>query len=270
MFTAATHFKDYILSAFALGRNPKERGMIFWKQTKNIRVMLRLSRHEPENIYSLRTIYGPLFFRDNFGDITNLKKLFYHREYRFTKLQDDGVILDIGANIGLAAAWFSYHNPEKTIYCFEPLAANALLIKLNCPDAKVEQVALGARSSRVKLGVDPDSVMASQIPCKWSTQEMEFNVISLDDFARSREVKRVALMKIDVEGMEEQVLQGGKETLKKTYRVVLETHGQSLHDMAIGFLRQADFHVDSEVFFNTTGLLFATNEQMTSAASRFK
>lgn len=261
MLRSAERFKDYLGCAIALGTSPRETWSIFWKQTKNIRVRLRLGSYKPDKMYSLKTVYGPLFFRDNFGDITNLVDLFYRQEYRVREISEEGVILDIGANIGLAAAWFAHYNPGKMIYCFEPLGPNVQLIKLNCPDAQVVQVGVGARTDRVKLKVDQDNVMASQISCEWDTHEVEFDVITLDDFLKTRGVEQVSLMKIDVEGMEDEVLQGARQTLENTHQVVMETHSQTLHQKTIQHLQRTGFYVDSEHFNKSTGLLFASRQK---------
>jgi FkbM family methyltransferase len=258
LLSSPKQIKDYLFCAFALGVTLEEKLSILWKETKNLRVRLNLDSYQPDHVYSLKTIYGQLYFRDNFGDITNLVNLLYRQEYQFKEIPGEGVILDIGANIGLAAAWFSYYNPFKTIYCFEPLPQNVSLLQLNCPTAKVKEVGLGAKRDKVKLHVDSDAVMASSIPCQWNTQEMEFEVISLDAFANSEGLDQVALMKIDVEGMENEVLQGAKETLRNTHRVVMETHSGFLHSQAIGHIRSAGFYIDSEQFKEKTGLLFAS------------
>lgn len=249
----------YLDCANGLGGNPREACSIFWRETKNLRVRLGLGEYHPNEVYSLKTIYGPLHFRDNFGDITNLAGLFHQNVYRSKALAEDGVILDVGANIGLAAAWFVLHNPGRPIYCFEPLAANAALITRNCPTATVEQVAVGAQRGRVKLHVDPDSVMASSIPCRWKTTDAEFEVISLDEFTSERSIERIALLKIDVEGMETEILKGSQETLKRTHRVAMETHDTSRHDEAMRRLQEVGFNIDAEEFVGTTGLVFASS-----------
>lgn len=249
---------EYVLSASKLGKDPKDKWSIFWRGTKNFRARFNLSNYSPQKLYSINTIYGSFHFRDNFGDITNLIDIFFHEVYRVRRLPHQGVILDVGANIGLAAAWFAHHNPGKTIYCFEPLRDNARLINLNCPRAIVQPFAVGAKQSLISLSVDRDNVMASYVPYRWGTKEVEFEVISLDEFALKEDLERVALIKIDTEGMENQILEGSRETLRKTQQIVLESHGQSNHYQAIERLQTLGFNIDSEQFLKTTGLVFAS------------
>lgn len=257
MLKRLVRMRDYALCSLALGPTPGDKWSIFWKQTKNVRVQLRLDTHRPEDVFSLRTIYGPLYFRDNFGDITNLVDLFHRQVYGSGRLTEDGVILDVGANIGLTAAWLAFHNSERPIYCFEPLEDNTRLIRLNCPSAKIERVAVGADRTPVRLQVDANDVMASALPRARETRGSEFESVRLDDFATERGLERVALAKIDVEGMEIEVLEGCGELLDRTSRVVMETHSPALHAEAIGRLLAAGFRIASEAFADATGIVIA-------------
>jgi FkbM family methyltransferase len=254
---AINRFFIYILCALELGTTMRDKWNLIWKETKNIRVGLGIDTHHNDQIYSLQTIYGKLYFRDNFGDITNLPNIYYRRVYPLTVLRSDGVILDVGANIGLAAAWFNYHNPGKTIYCFEPLASNAALIGLNCPSAHVEQVALGASRGKIQLGVDSDEVMASYVANPRSAVEIEFPVLPLDDFILENKIERIALMKIDSEGMEIEILSGAKDALAITKQVAMETHGSERHDAARNILYEAGFAITYQKFHKSTGILVA-------------
>ncbi|MBI2833646.1 MAG: FkbM family methyltransferase [Acidobacteria bacterium] len=251
--------REYIGSAVLLGERPIDKLAIFWRQTKNLRTRLKLAAYHPDAVFRLRTTYGPLYVRDNFGDITNLVDLFYREVYRVPALGDGSAILDIGANIGLAAAALAWRHPGHPIYCVEPLAANARLIPLNCPNAVVEQIAVGATRGRVRLSVDADEIMASAIPCAWQTTEREFDVVPLDDLVRRHGLHRIGLIKIDAEGMEMDVLQGATDALSVTERVVMETHGRGMHHGSAGFLSSAGFTIDFEAFNGVTGLIRASS-----------
>lgn len=234
---------DYARCALTLGVGWRAQWAIGWKTTKNIRVRLGLETYHPRDIYRIVTTFGPLHFRDNFGDITNLVDVLYHQAYPVGELPGEGAILDVGANIGLAAAGFAHANPGRAIYCFEPLAESLPLIRLNCPGALIEHVAVGAQPGQIVLNVDDDGVMASLIDTTWRTHKQAFEVVRLDDFVKAGNLRRIALLKIDAEGMEVDILQGGRETLKITDQVALETHGAARHQAAIDLLEQAGFKI---------------------------
>ncbi len=258
MKNALRKLRDFVGCAATLGRGPFAKAAILWRETKNLRVGLKLGRYRPDQVYSLQTTFGRLYFRDNFGDITNLLNLLYHQVYRVRQLPQEGVILDVGANIGLAAVWFAHFNPGRPIHCFEPLASNAEMIRRNCPQAVVENIALGAERGQVRLGVDADQVMASRIPCRWQTGETSFEMMSLDEYAAARELGPVALLKIDAEGMEADILLGARRTLERTHQVILETHGQATHADVVRQLEEAGLDIDDASFNGRTGMVFAS------------
>lgn len=250
--------RDFVGTAVALGTGPRAAAAILWHQTKNLRVRLRLARYHPYRVYAIETIYGRLYLRDNFGDVTNLAGLLYRQVYGVQRLDRPGVVLDVGANIGLAAALFAHYNGDRTIYCFEPLPSNVGLIRRNCRNAHVVPCAVGAAPGRVRLDVDADGVMASRIPCRWPTSPAEFDVIPLDQFVAAEGIDEVALLKIDAEGMEDDILDGAVATLGRTHRVVLETHGRPRHDGVLRRLRERGFEIDSAVFGHATGFVAAS------------
>lgn len=248
-------------SSLRLGASPGDRWRLLWAQTKNLRVRLGLDVHRPDRVYAIRTVYGPLHFRDNFGDVTNVVDLLHRQIYRPREIHGPGAIVDVGANIGLAAFLFHHFHPERSLYCFEPLAENVEILARNCPDAVVEQVALGAREGRVRLRVDADRVMASSEKRDRETGEESFAVTTLDRFADQRDLGRIALLKVDAEGMELDVLEGARNALERTGRVVMETHGPERHARAKELLGEAGLVIEEDTFEGATGLLFAGRTQ---------
>ena len=256
--TGLAKLLDFWRCAREVGADASASWSIFWHETKNLRVRLGLGRHHPERVYLIRTRNGPLFFRDNFGDITNLPNLFHRQVYRPSADVGPGAILDVGANIGLAAAWFSREYPGRPVHCFEPLAENARMVTLNCPSAVVNTVAVGHSPGHVELNVDPDAVMASNIPWDRATAARRLVVIRLDDYCRENGIDRVAVLKIDTEGMELDVLDGATETLGRTGAITMETHGRERHDGTIERLTAAGLTIDREEFGGHTGDIVAS------------
>jgi FkbM family methyltransferase len=244
--------------ALRLGASPGQRARILWHLSKNLRVRAGLARHHPDRIYALPTRYGTVHLRDNLGDITNLPGLWADNEYGIGRLAEPGAILDAGANIGLFAAWAAAHNPDRPIYCFEPLAPNRALIPRNCPGAVIVPCGLGRERREVLLRVDPHATMASSIPNPWATREERFDVVPLDAWAAETGLGAVAFLKVDTEGMELEVLDGAREVLARTCHVALETHGADRHRGALERLAAAGFTVSAAPFDGLTGHVRAT------------
>ncbi|MCP4358092.1 MAG: FkbM family methyltransferase [Chloroflexi bacterium] len=254
--------KDFALSGLALGNTLSEKWAIFWRQTKNIRVRLHLGQYHPQEVYRLNTAFGPLYFRDNFGDITNLANLLYREVYPIKQLSPPGVILDVGANIGLAAVWFSHFNPEREIYCLEPIPDNVAMIRRNCPQAHVKAVAVGAGEGEIELAVDADNVMAAHnMSYTWETAVTTFKTISLDNFVAAQRITQIALLKMDTEGSELDIFSGAQQTLLITQQVAMETHGEERHNSSRLCLQAADFIIDDEEFDGQTGMIFASRPE---------
>ncbi|MCI0437050.1 MAG: FkbM family methyltransferase [Gemmatimonadetes bacterium] len=247
---------EFVACASALGPDARSRWAILWRQTKNLRARFRLTAYRPDEVFPLDTVYGRLWFRDNFGDITNLPGLLHREVYRPAHPPADGAMLDVGANIGLASAWFAHRYPGRPIHCFEPLSANAAMITRNCPQASINECAVGAEPGTLELEVDADSIMATSIPTRWQTAARRVPVIRLDDYVTANDIRAVSFLKIDTEGMELDVLRGATATLARTDQVALETHAEFRHREVQELLRDAGFRIERASFDGATGMVF--------------
>lgn len=254
---ATERLREFVACAWGLGTTPADRYDLLWRQTKNLRARVRLARHHPDHIFQVRTRYGLIHLRDNFGDVTNLPGLLHQNEYRIGKFSGGGVVLDVGANIGLVAALVAWHNPATPIHCFEPLPGNVKMIGLNCPSARIEHACVGRAPATIRLRVDRDGVMATSIATAWETSECEFPVITLEGYVAAHGIRAVEFLKIDTEGMEIEVLEGARTVLPMTARVAMETHSADLHRESLARLRAAGLTIEEEDFDGATGFVFA-------------
>jgi FkbM family methyltransferase len=250
--------RDFLGSSAALGGSPGQRLNLLWKQTKNLRVRMHLASYHPLAIQRVATRFGDLYFRDNFGDITNLPGVVWRNVYGCEPLAGEGAILDAGANIGLFSMLASRLNPGRPIYSFDPLPENVELVRLNCPAAKVFCVALGRECGSARLRVDRQSVMASSVGRSLETVELEFRVVPLDQIVEEEKIQKVAFLKLDTEGMEVEILSGARQALLRTSRVAMETHSPGLHAQSQELLLAAGLRVDEQHFSGATGIIFAS------------
>lgn len=139
-----------------------------------------------------------------------------------------GVYLDVGANMGNHTAFFAQHCPSTTVHAFEPL--DFIYASL------VENVALNELSKVVlhQYGL-------GQAPGEFTTQmgnrSFQIHCRRLDDLAIEGPI---AVVKVDIEGMELAFVKGAAETLRRERPLVyVEAHSQvelAQLDVALGGL----------------------------------
>jgi FkbM family methyltransferase len=201
--------------------------------TKNARI--QLGSPEKFNIHKINSFNldkGEIFFRDNISDPATLTELI-DNQYEFSKVE--GSLVDAGAGIGIASKVFSFYNPENKVFCFEPVKEDIEVIKLNCPKAKVYQVALGKIKGSAEFSIHPKNFMAFKENIEGEKRIIK--VLPLDDF----DFGDIGVLKIDTEGSEVDILLGAKKTLRKTKEVKMETHSIKLHKESKRILKRNGF-----------------------------
>ena len=124
-------------------------------------------------------------------------------------------IVDVGANIGNHALFFSQFLRWERIICFEPFPANAAVLRENVGQlAEIHQCALGSSEKRAGLRFSEENFGICIVD---QTLPPTIAVRTLDSFA----LNDVSLVKIDVEGDDLEVLRGAQETLRRCTPIVV-------------------------------------------------
>ena len=152
-------------------------------------------------------------------------------------------MVDIGAQYGDYAILLSKVY-KATVYTFEPLPENFKEIieniKLNGLNERQIQafnVALGNKDKTEVLSYSGE--MANNIG-EGKRIEVEFR--TLDSYKIKPDI-----MKIDVEGFELDVLEGGVETIKKYHpKIIIETHSKEWERRTKEFLSRFDYRLKHE------------------------
>ncbi|MCG3176499.1 MAG: hypothetical protein MOGMAGMI_01454 [Candidatus Omnitrophica bacterium] len=147
-----------------------------------------------------------------------------------------GVILDIGSNFGQSLLVFKALAPDAPVYCFEPIhrAADFLeqLFRRNAfTDCRLGRAALGDGSvDKVSLayGVGASDIASYAMGQPQHTLTQEAPSMTLDRYLEDHPVERIALIKIDVEGAEPEVISGALATIRRHKPpIVMEVLAQS-------------------------------------------
>lgn len=176
------------------------------------------------------------------------------------------VVIDIGGNIGVFAAFVAVQDPNIKVFSFEPFPENAEYFERNISSSKLKNVTLYQKAVAGKVGTRTlrvsDSWVAHSLGSEGSAANtIEVECVPLDDVLK--ETGYCSLLKIDCEGSEYEIFESASaNTLQKINKVVCEFHendegnGESLRT----FFEANHFRIDAfERMDEQTGLICATN-----------
>jgi FkbM family methyltransferase len=132
----------------------------------------------------------------------------------FSLVKPLDVVIDVGANIGFTALSLSQRTESGKVFAFEPDPHNFAELQKNLhlnPGLNVEPLNLGVSDlpGVLKLTVSKaDNRGMNRVNNSATENYTSIPVISLDEFVRERNIQRLNLIKIDVEGFEHNVLKG--------------------------------------------------------------
>lgn len=154
-------------------------------------------------------------------------------------IKSTDICFDIGGNIGYFSLLFAYLAPKGCVHVFEPIKLNLSMINTNAAINSMENLiinnsAVGSSRGSVKFSISEDSAYSS---IKNTGRIRELKSISvplttIDDYVKSNGIKRIDILKVDVEGAENLVLDGLIEVLsnpsKKPRFILMELYDDNL------------------------------------------
>jgi FkbM family methyltransferase len=142
-------------------------------------------------------------------------------------IQTAKTIFDIGANIGSTALYFAHLNPKCELYAFEPnkhtfSRLNENLQLNNFPNIKPTNLGLGEGRVTLRLyevnekNPGMNRIMSADADLPYTNVEID----SMDSFCLEQNITHIDFIKVDVEGYEFNVLNGGKRILAQSKPVI--------------------------------------------------
>src|SRR6185295_2686495 len=149
------------IARFISNRDIERRWAILWGYTR-LRMRAAWSRLGARSGPGSIRLAG---FTVHYGDPGLLaglyREVFINRIYDFETAVEQPLIIDAGANIGLATLFFKYRYPNARVHCFEPNPASVDLLRRNIAenglkDVEIHATALAARTGSIRLYVLPE------------------------------------------------------------------------------------------------------------------
>jgi FkbM family methyltransferase len=135
-------------------------------------------------------------------------------EIEYTAPYAKGIVLDVGANIGTHT--LAYAKMAKQVIAFEPVIGLFTMLCTNLALNYIENVlplniAVGQKNGITSVLIPDYSVENNFGACSVSVGNQQVQMYNIDHYNLSD----VSLIKIDVEGYEQQVLEGAMETIAR-------------------------------------------------------
>lgn len=184
-------------------------------------------------------VSGELFVVNSF-----LKKYFQNKE--------ELVFFDIGANIGNYSLMLNKAFPDSCIYAFEPNPNTFKILSQKINNSKIKQYRLGFGSSNCEQIIytysnDLASGHASlykdvliKLHRADEVLEIEFEIVTIDDFCKTNKIDCIDFIKIDTEGHEFEVLMGASNMLSNGKIDIIQFEFNEMNVISRVFLK--DFY----------------------------
>lgn len=207
---------DQILRDIAFTSNLAKNGMTI--KTDDHEALTRIFTGQKMYVDTRDVSVAPHIMLDGEWE-TNLVK------YIRSRVKEDSIIFDIGANFGFYGLVLSTNNPFGKTYFFE---ANSDLIKYINKSISVN--GLGNKTKVINAAVGDmsegysiiniheelwGSATVHSLPKDTKHKSLKIQNMTIDDFCEKEGIDRVDLIKMDIEGFEDKAFAGMKKTLRK-------------------------------------------------------
>lgn len=169
-----------------------------------------------------------------FSNLSTLKiqfqELLLHEDYYFETKEKNPRILDCGANFGLAVYYFNQLYPDCSIIAFEPEISMREMLKRNVERNRWENVtilpyALDDNMEDKTFYVPKNSFMAGSLTTRRKDVEKDVESYKVQTRCLSEYLQEpVNYLKLDIEGVELEVLQESRHLLKNVEYIFCEYH----------------------------------------------
>ncbi len=163
------------------------------------------------------------------------REIFVHGDYDFRPCREDPLILDCGANVGMATLYFTWRYPKAEVHAFEPDPETFALLQRNIDanglkHAHAHALAVSDTNGSIDFYRDasnPGYPMMSTVRDRMPKERTTVACVALSSFLEEKLPGReVDLVKLDIEGAEQAVLTdlAASGALARVRELVIEYH----------------------------------------------
>jgi len=213
-----------------------------------------------QNLFSVNLGKYQIWFREcsAFSSIEVYQEIFKGDDHFIVSEfsgKDAKLVVDVGANEGFYTLKVKENNPDCGIIAIEPNPYVFEILKRNVESNRLRNVtlinkAVGSSNGVMSLEIirEIGAIGARDIRLvdrPWMKDEfvekISVDSIAPDTLCREYSISSIDILKIDVEGMEAEILSSSDALLKNVRRIVLERHSRELRDAVVALLQDNGF-----------------------------
>ena len=153
----------------------------------------------------LKNIKHKIELRPYSSDVTTFKHIFAHNDYDYEISPFPKVIIDAGANVGLASIYFANRYPSARIIAIELAPSNFKILLKNTRNYKhIEIVNAGIWNKKEVLKFEDKGVShwGYKVNNKLEGDVISVESVTVQEILNKFSIKEIDLFKIDIEGAE--------------------------------------------------------------------
>lgn len=176
---------------------------------------------------------------ENSDEFYELKKEIFSENCYYLELEKENpVIVDAGAHIGMSVLYFKMLFPQARVIAFEPIPANFALLERSVRENQLENVELyqavvAPKSGNLRIhepvGEGAWKSGAGVIPRGWkgiqTNKEIKVEAVGIQEILQDK----IDIFKMDIEGMEYEVLRNAGEKIRNVKNWLIEIHPRRDH-----------------------------------------
>jgi FkbM family methyltransferase len=177
-----------------------------------------------------------MFVVSDYGELQVMRDIVLEQEYALP-VADPRTILDLGANIGLASAWFRAHYPAARIVAVEPDPDTFAKLERNLGGDEaitLVQAAVGRESGELELYRPAGYSIASSVSGSHADggSSTRVRACTIDELCAEHGLEGLDLLKLDVEGAELDAIEGFGR-LDSAGTIIGEVHRRQLLEQGV-------------------------------------
>jgi FkbM family methyltransferase len=197
------------------------------------------------NLTSVRVpgLKHPIYLRLRTSDIPSFTQVILGAQYDCDLPRSPNVIVDAGANIGLASVFFANKYPRAKLISVEPVGENLSLLRKNMAGYENSSI-VGAAiwSHDGSVGVTNESNDAWGFQTIEGSLEPNIPAMTMSTLMELCGIDYIDLLKIDVEGAEKEIFDNASEWIGRVGAIAIELHDQLQNGCSRNFyMATADF-----------------------------